>query len=164
LSRIRVSFSGARDIRLDAAGDLVVRMASGSMRWHKPSIYQEVNGAHTPVAGRYRLLANQRVGFQVDRYDSSRPLVLDPTFSYSTYLGTTDNEGAFRVAVDSAGNAYMVGCVASGNFVVTSGAFRTTAASNHSNVLIAKISPTQGSPLPDPYRRIARECGTRRGG
>jgi uncharacterized protein (TIGR03437 family) len=144
LSRIRVSFSGASEISLDAVGDLVVNMGSGSMRWHKPSIYQEANGVRTPVAGRFRLLDNQQVAFQVDAYDSSRSLVLDPTFSYSTYVGTKDNESAFRVAVDSDGNAYFVGCVASKNYVVTPGSFHTTTPSNHSDVLIAKISPTKG--------------------
>jgi hypothetical protein len=40
-------------------------------------------------------------------------------FVYSTYLGGIDNETANRIAIDSAGNAYVAGSTGSTNFPVT---------------------------------------------
>lgn len=53
-------------------------------------------------------------------------LKLDPSGSvvlYSTYLGGSGGEGIVGVAVDSSGNAYLVGNTNSSNFPVTPGAF-----------------------------------------
>ncbi|MEP7286189.1 MAG: SBBP repeat-containing protein [Chloroflexota bacterium] len=44
---------------------------------------------------------------------------------YSTYLGGSDVEVGFRVAVDSSGNAYVLGWTISDNFPTTVGAFQT---------------------------------------
>jgi hypothetical protein len=49
------------------------------------------------------------VGFEVAEYDTTKPLVIDPTIVYSTYLGGNDFEDANGIAVDSDGNAYVTG-------------------------------------------------------
>jgi photosystem II stability/assembly factor-like uncharacterized protein len=45
---------------------------------------------------------------------------------YSTYLGGANSEDSFGIAVDTAGNAYLVGSTDSMDFPVTTGAFQTT--------------------------------------
>ena len=54
---------------------------------------------------------------------------LDPAGShllYSTYLGGSGADGAFGIAVDAAGAAYVAGGTGSTNFPTTPGAFQTT--------------------------------------
>ena len=54
---------------------------------------------------------------------------LDPTGSkllYSTYLGGSAPDGAFAVAVDATGSAYVAGGTSSANFPTTPGALQTT--------------------------------------
>ena len=46
---------------------------------------------------------------------------------FSTYLGGTDNDIGYGVAVDTAGNAYVTGITSSTDFPVTQGAFQTQA-------------------------------------
>jgi Beta-propeller repeat/Cep192 domain 4/HYDIN/CFA65/VesB-like, Ig-like domain len=56
------------------------------------------------------------IAFQIGQYDHSRPLVIDPVLSYSTYLGGTNLDYAYGIAVDSAGNAYLTGMTDSLDF------------------------------------------------
>ncbi len=54
---------------------------------------------------------------------------LDPAGArllYSTYLGGSAADGAFGIAIDAAGSAYVVGGTQSANFPVTTGALQTT--------------------------------------
>src|SRR4030088_1691064 len=125
--RIAFDVSGAKRIRRDAHGDLVLKTGDGGdeIRWHKPVVYQERDGARQEVAARYAIENTNRVGFEVAKYDATRPLYIDPLI-YSTYLGGSDGDEGFSIAVDSAGNAYVTGSTHSLNFPVTPGAFQTT--------------------------------------
>src|SRR5262249_15945465 len=67
------------------------------------------------------LEGKDQVGFQVGAYDPSRPLVIDPVLSYSTYLGGNSNDWGFGIAVDGAGDAYVTGVTQSTNFPTASG-------------------------------------------
>ena len=104
--QIRLGFKGAQSIRVDeATGDLVLEMASGELRQHKPFVYQESEGGRREVEARYRLLdaveagratqGSHVVGFDVAEYDRSRPLVIDPTLTYSSYMGGANAEDKF---------------------------------------------------------------------
>src|SRR5206468_2967557 len=85
---------------IDAHGDLVLQTAGGDIQLHKPLVYQEVDGVQQEISGRYVLLSEppdskletrnwepSKVGFAVAAYDPSKPLIIDPELSYSTYLG-----------------------------------------------------------------------------
>jgi hypothetical protein len=103
---IRLTFDGMKSASLDRSGNLVLHTSGGNVVEHAPVVYQEVNGQRRAVAGRYVLQGNHQVAFQVGHYDHSKPLVIDPTLSYSTYLGIGFG---YAIAVDSSGSAYMTG-------------------------------------------------------
>ena len=109
---IRLRYQGVRSLRLDSAGDLLLGMAAGDIRQHRPAVYQEVDGARRPVAGRY-ILRGRSVCFALAPYDRSLPLVIDPALTWATYYHpvagqATTNTGE-AVAVDAAGNTYVTG-------------------------------------------------------
>jgi hypothetical protein len=66
--------------------------------------------------GRFRLTATNQVTFEVSGYDKTRPLVIDPVLSYSTYLGGSYFDYGFGIATDSSGNAYVTGITRSSDF------------------------------------------------
>jgi hypothetical protein len=121
---IELTFSGAREVRLGAEGDLVLGVGDGEIRQLKPVIYQEVDGVKKEIAGGYRIDGQAHVSFEVGRYDASRPLVIDPVLVYSTYLGGSGSDLGLGIAVDEDGCAYVTGLTASLNFPTTPGAFQ----------------------------------------
>jgi len=105
---INLSFAAVKNTRIDRRGDLLLEIAGGQIRQHKPVIYQDESGVKQYVEGRYLLRGKHRVGFEIAKYDTSKPLIIDPTFVYSTYLGDVTTLG-IGIAVDVAGNAYVTG-------------------------------------------------------
>ena len=140
---IRLDFGDARPT-LDRRGDLLLRVGGGTVRQARPVSYQVIGGRRVPVASGYRLLAGGRVGIRVGAYDRSRPLVIDPVLSYSTYLGGSGGEGGNGVAVDSAGNAYLAGPTTSANFPTANALDGTLNGPN--DAFVAKLNPA-GSAL-----------------
>jgi len=114
--RIVLGFQGAERLEINAEGELVLHAAGGVIRQRVPVIYQEIDGVRTKIEGGYVLKDAHRVGFQVAAYDPSRPLVIDPTLVYFTYLGGSIGDGGRGIAVDAAGAAYVTGYTLSTDF------------------------------------------------
>ena len=93
----------------------------GDVRQKKPFVYQEVDGRRAQVAARYVLKGKHKVGFQIARYDRGHKLVIDPVLDYSSYLGV-DGYGN-DMAMDRAGDIYIVGTTEANDLPVTEGAF-----------------------------------------
>jgi hypothetical protein len=146
---ITLNLAGAEKLSLDPQGALVLAVKDGEVRFEKPRIYQEVDGARREISGGYVLKNADNVGFQIATYDANKPLVIDPTLFYSTYLGGISNEVGLGIAVDSAGNAYVTGYTQSTTiptFPTTPGAFQTTNGGND-DVFVTKLNPTGSAPL-----------------
>lgn len=124
-SAIQIQWDGGRKLALDANGDLTILSGAGQVRWKAPAIYQMENGVRRKIAGRFRLIGKDRIGFEVQGYDRSRELVIDPALAFSTYLGGSVMERARGIAVDASGNIYVAGFSESLDLPVTRGAFQT---------------------------------------
>lgn len=110
---IRLSFDGVESLSLDRSGDLLLQTPGGEVRQGKPLVYQEVDGERRVVASRYVMRGEREAGFEVAAYDRSRTLVIDPTLVYST-----GGIGGSGIAVDSAGNVYVIGATTANDFPV----------------------------------------------
>lgn len=131
--RIALSFKGAsaRIVSRDAtsgvgnSGDLILSTANGDVRFHAPIMYQENASGRQPVAGSFRLLADNNIGFTIGAYNHRRELIIDPVLSYSTYLGGSGTEGGsagsnpenlVKIAIDSGNQIYVAGSTTSTDF------------------------------------------------
>jgi hypothetical protein len=129
--------SNTSESTIDRNGDLLVKTGGGELRFDKPVVYQPTNSSEAPtrdergsttggrfVSGNYVLQGN-RVTFKIAAYDKSEPLIIDPTLVYSTFLGGVNWDHGYGIAIDSSGDAYVIGNTYGGNFPVTPGAFGT---------------------------------------
>ncbi len=114
---IRLRYHTADHVDVDEHGDLVIQLGGQVLRQKKPTVYQEIEGARREIGAAYTLLENGEVGFDLDVYDASRPLVIDPVVQYSTFLGGSQAEDDASIVVDAAGNTYVVGKGASDTVV-----------------------------------------------
>lgn len=117
-------------LRIDPNGDLVAKADDAEVRFLKPVAYQIVDeGFYGPAEGqedrtgapsrnsgskhlvdaRYALKRGRQIGFELGPYDSTKPLVIDPVLSYSSYLGGSSFDYGNGIAVDSTGSAYVTG-------------------------------------------------------
>ncbi len=117
---IRLAVDGARNIRVDERGDLVLETAAGAVSFQKPAAYQEIAGTRRTVESHYVLVAGDEVRFAVGAYDSNEPLVIDPSLVFSTYLGGSNYDSGTAIASDSQGNAYITGSTDSMDFPLVS--------------------------------------------
>ena len=116
---IRITFDGAEEIALDS-GDVVLTTGAGEVRLWRPVAYQGTAETGAAVPARY-ILRDRSVEFEIGAYDTTRPLIIDPILSYSTYLGGSIGEIGYAITVDALGSAYVTGFTASPDFPTVSG-------------------------------------------
>ncbi|MEO8024838.1 MAG: SBBP repeat-containing protein [Bryobacteraceae bacterium] len=109
LSQIRMKVEGARSVKADGAGNLLIDTTSGQLRQKRPVIYQESGGGRIQVDGRFHVVDGNEIRFAVAKYDRSKELVIDPTLVYSTYAGGNVLDVIRGVAVDGSGSMYLTG-------------------------------------------------------
>ena len=113
---IRLQFGGAGRLAVTPEGDLALDTPGGRMLQHKPAIYQQdAKGSRTPISGRYNLLANGLVRIQLEQYDRSQALTIDPTITYSTLMGGGATETMTGMKIRN-GLLYVVGSTAAGDW------------------------------------------------
>ncbi len=146
---IQLAVEGAEEIRVDGDGDLVVETEGGEVRFHKPVVYQKEEPQRQYLDGRYVLdEANHEVSFEIAAYDASKPLIIDPVLSYSTYVGGSETDEGSGIAVDASGNAYVTGSTRSANFPVVS-PFQSS--NNGFDVFVTKLNSSGNALLYSTY-------------
>jgi Beta-propeller repeat len=141
-SSIRLAIDGAKSVRLDSNGDLVLGTRGRPIRMQRPIAYQHIGGTRRPVDVRYRLTRGHTVGFDVGPYDSNAALVIDPlVLVSSSYLGGFGWDEPNDMALDTAGNAYVTGLTEGRGFPVTAGGQLSPSVSSV-NAFVTKIDPS----------------------
>ena len=157
-SRIALAVDGADGVRIDDAGDLVMRTAAGEVRQHAPRIYQQDGSRRREIAGGYKLLdtraaiqnpkskiQNPLVAFDLASYDAGKPLVIDPEVVFATYFGGSSETVISAIAVDASGSVYVTGHTFSHDFPTKTPLQSTNNHSQGLSAIITKFSPDGAS-------------------
>ena len=103
-----------------------------------PVAYQTIAGERRDVDVAYRRVDRRSIGYELGPHDGSKPLVIDPTVAYSTYLGGAEIDTATAVAVDSLDRPVMVGRTNSLDFPTNSARQDTLRGNN--DVFVSKYT------------------------
>src|SRR5262249_21786483 len=104
-----------------------------------PVAWQMIAGHRVPVAVHFALAPNGNISFALGPYDRTQPLTIDPTLSYSTYLGGGNAEAGDAITLDGTRNGYGAGFTYSTTFP-TAGAPQG-ANSGNSDAFVSKLNP-----------------------
>ena len=143
---ILIQINGANDLSVNPQGDLVINteywdiLDSGLVSYYG-------DGSGGPIPCRFELMNECQYKISVGAFDKSRNVVIDPLIDYSTFIGGSDYDRGYGIAIDTSGNAYITGWTGDGttDYPTTSGAFDTTHNGNY-DVFVTKLN-SDGSSL-----------------
>jgi hypothetical protein len=104
---VRVAMKGADGLSVAQSGDLLVAVGGREIVQHAPVAYQMNGETREPVEAEF-VARGTEFGFRLGGYDASRPVVIDPTVAFATYLGGAGNETVNGMVVDPATSAPIV--------------------------------------------------------
>lgn len=146
-SAIRFSYEGVDALHVDESGELRLQTVLGDLKETRPVAWQQTAHGIEPVSSRFRLLGDRTYGIEVDAYDRTLALVIDPALSYSTYVGgghgsstTWMMSSGNSLVTDAAGNVFVVGTTLS-DFPTTPGAYLPALPSGSGGMFVCKILP-----------------------
>lgn len=136
-SRITWHYRGADDIRIDPqSGELQIRIGDAWLVERAPIAWQTVQGQEQAISIAYAQQSNGHITFQLGPYNPALPLTIDPELVFGTYLGGSSEDNGQAIALDQAGNIYIVGSTFSANFLG-----QNTSGIAQRDVIILKLNP-----------------------
>ena len=146
-NRIRLQFKGVESMKITPQGDLQVETAGGRMIQRIPVVYQDrPGGSRREIRGKFKLLSRNVVGFEIEPYDRSRALTIDPVLRYSSLIGGSGSDTVTAVTINRTGMLYVTGYMTNANDVNGDDTvFRPTAAGG-ADIFVAKINPALSGP------------------
>ena len=135
---IKIGVSGVAGLKIAKDGRLMFKNALGELAMRTPIAWQEIGAQRHEVKVGYRLLGDHLYGFAVmGVINGDYPLIIDPELDLllaSTYLGGSDADLGYSLALDTLGNVYLAGNTNSVDFPTTEGAYDQTTERNAHNV------------------------------
>ena len=107
-------------------GGLLVKGGEKRLRFTPPRAWQEIDGRRVPVAVSYRLVGENRYGFELGDHAPDHGVIIDPALEVSTLIGGDGDEAVVDLARDESGKVYLLGwteAATSEPFPVTSAAY-----------------------------------------
>jgi len=119
---IRFQYKNVKKTQIDKDGNLLIETEFGKLMHKRPKAYQAIETDpgfkdRRVIDVTFKRIAKDTYGFKVGDYDKNRRLIIDPVvLAYSTYLGGSQEDAGFSIAVDNSSNAYVTGYTFSMDF------------------------------------------------
>jgi hypothetical protein len=115
---IRLDLRAADEVALDADGNLLLGRGDARLVQHAPVAFQTDAGGRHAVPAAFEIVEGvegPEARVVLGAYDPALRLTIDPTIGYSTYVGSSGNDGGTIVRTDNQSNLYYTQLGASGS-------------------------------------------------
>jgi len=117
ISDISFEYKDIEHTEIDKCGNLLIETKFVILEHAKPECYQVIEGERISVEAEFKRIKTNTYGFKVEEYNRNYELIIDPlVLLYSTYLGGSNLDFGWAIAVDSEGAAYVTGYTWSTDF------------------------------------------------
>lgn len=148
-SVIGIQYDGIESLSSNEKKDLVIGTKWGQAIEQAPIVYSVGDRSSSRVAAEFVITENRTFHFALtDIYDQSKPLIIDPTLIFSTFLGGTSGDYGYEIAVNDSGEVAVIGITESVDFPMVN-QYQTAIADL--DVVITKLSADGQSALFSSY-------------
>ena len=116
-SVVRLTWNHPKQVQIDSDGDLVINVTGGTLRQHKPIVYQISKKGRQIIHGYYVIAGNNELRLSLGPYNPDLPLIIDPVI----FAIDANTAPSGPIAVDSSGNIYLTGATETSTFESTAG-------------------------------------------
>lgn len=127
--------------RADGGLAFEVALADGScvtLEQRAPVSWVETDSGRRPVRSSLRRIDRRTFGFEVEGWDGRERLVVDPGFTWSTYIGGGASDACHTMTVAPDGDLILGGWAGSTDFPTTAGSYRSQGALD---AFVARLAP-----------------------
>ncbi len=121
LPQLRLEIEGAYSTWINEKGELVFSTVFGNVTQQDMYAYQIIEGKKTEVEAIWQQNDNYFM-LKLNKYDPNYDVIIDPLV-YSTFIGGGGIDEGANIAIDSDGNAYIVGITESADYPTTTGVY-----------------------------------------
>jgi gliding motility-associated-like protein len=125
-SKIRMKYRGMDELSVDNQR-VKIKTSVNVISELEPFTFQNNQNNRREIQSKYHL-DNNEISFDLDEYDHSKELIIDPQIVFSTYSGAISDNWSQTATYDDEGNLYAGGTIFGANFPTTLGAFQTNVA------------------------------------
>jgi len=133
------SLDGADATTISSDGSLKITAGDNTCRMLPPVAYHTGQEGRRSVQVSYRLLAKNRVAFQLGNYDPSAKLTIDPVVQYANLISVNNGINVGAIQVDAAGDLFIAGDTGASNYPVVNGT--PPSASGSDQIYDTKLNP-----------------------
>lgn len=138
-SQIQLQYNGVDKLEIKKE-QLIITTSVGTVTEQMPFAYQYIDNQRVPVKVSY-VLNGMKLRFKISgKYDNNYPLIIDPSYIFSTVSGSQADNWGFTATYDEAGAFYGGGIVFNVGYPVTPGAVQNTYAEGGFDIGISKFS------------------------
>ncbi len=121
-SKISMKFAGASSLK--AKGSTVTLGTQvGNVSHSKLFVYQTIGGKKKQISASFRQVGKDQVSLNLGKYDSSKPLVIDPVVYGSYYGGDNGFDEVRALTTDGEGSVFITGMTRATQFPATIGPY-----------------------------------------
>lgn len=148
--RIKMRFAGANNVEINKSGELEIETSIGKIKHKDLKTFEKDRRENKndfkgkPIKSKFKLDKDGYVRFDLDEYDTTKVLIIDPLI-VSTFVGGVNDEVCTSAITDELGNIYVTGSTQSPSFPIngTPGPYTNshTAGVGDEDVFVFRLSP-----------------------